>query len=97
MLGYDSPSNWTAIRKNITMLQAPSGILLEFDGFNGTTAVKQADVVLLEYPYEYPRSPSAALQDLDFYSIATSPNGPGMTYSIFSCVPISLLTLSAPC
>ncbi|BGP30989.1 alpha,alpha-trehalase ath1 [Rhodotorula toruloides] len=90
MLGYDLPSNWTAIRKNITMLQAPSGILLEFDGFNGTTAVKQADVVLLEYPYEYPRSPSAALQDLDFYSIATSPNGPGMTYSIFSIIAAEL-------
>ncbi|BGP23663.1 alpha,alpha-trehalase ath1 [Rhodotorula toruloides] len=90
MLGYDSPSNWTAIRNNITMLQAPSGILLEFDGFNGTTAVKQADVVLLEYPYEYPRSPSAALQDLDFYSIATSPNGPGMTYSIFSIIAAEL-------
>ena len=45
ILGKETPSNWTDIANNITILVDPSSnILLEFDGFNGTTAVKQADV-----------------------------------------------------
>ena len=45
VLGKETPSNWTDIANNITILVDPSSnILLEFDGFNGTTAVKQADV-----------------------------------------------------
>lgn len=45
ILGKETPANWTDIRNNITILVDPtSNILLEFDGFNGTTAVKQADV-----------------------------------------------------
>lgn len=30
ILGKDSPSNWTKIQQDITILKAPSGILLEF-------------------------------------------------------------------
>ncbi|GAA6031033.1 hypothetical protein JCM8097_003971 [Rhodosporidiobolus ruineniae] len=87
ILGYDAPTNWSDIRENITMLTSPqSGILLEFDGFNGTTEIKQADVVLLTYPFEYERSKTLALQDLDYYSAATSPNGPGMTYSVYAII-----------
>lgn len=40
--------------------------------------------VLLTYPLEYEQSATQALIDLDFYSLATSAEGPGMTYSIFS-------------
>ncbi|GAA5883213.1 hypothetical protein JCM16303_007308 [Sporobolomyces ruberrimus] len=85
ILGKETPANWTDIRNNITILVDPtSNILLEFDGFNGTTAVKQADVVLLTYPFQYNQSKTQGLLDLDYYSLATSPNGPGMTRSIFS-------------
>jgi hypothetical protein len=38
--------------------------------------------VLLTYPLEYPQP--NALEDLDFYAIHTSPNGPAMTYSNFA-------------
>ncbi|GAA5888338.1 hypothetical protein JCM5296_003292 [Sporobolomyces johnsonii] len=85
ILGKQTPSNWSDIAANVTILADPTtNILLEFEGFNGTTAVKQADVVLLTYPYQYPQPATQGLLDLDFYSIATSPNGPGMTYSVFS-------------
>ncbi|GAA5893369.1 alpha,alpha-trehalase ATH1 [Sporobolomyces salmoneus] len=85
ILGKETPSNWTDIADNITILVDPSSnIHLEFDGFNGTTLVKQADVVLLTYPFQFNQSKTQALLDLDFYSLATSPNGPGMTRSIFS-------------
>lgn len=46
--------------------------------------MKQADVVLLTYPFEYEQSPTQALTDLDFYATKTAANGPGMTYSIYS-------------
>lgn len=51
------------------------GVTLEYDGFNGTTSVKQADVVLLPYPLEFPQSETQALVDLDYYALATSPSG----------------------
>ncbi|GAA5880894.1 hypothetical protein JCM3774_003235 [Rhodotorula dairenensis] len=90
ILGKESPGNWSKIQQDITILKAQSGILLEFDGFNGTTPVKQADVVLLTYPYDYINSSTQSLANLDFYSLATSPNGPGMTYSIFSIIAASV-------
>ncbi|KAF7971069.1 hypothetical protein HWV62_22127 [Athelia sp. TMB] len=76
---------WQKIAAKITVLtDAASGIVLEYDGFNGSTAVKQADVVLLTYPLEYNQSAAQGTADLDFYALATSPSGPGMTYSVFS-------------
>lgn len=46
VLNISVPSNWSSIAANITVLSDPtSGIILEYDGFNGSTAVKQADVV----------------------------------------------------
>ncbi|KAF9920549.1 alpha,alpha-trehalase ath1 [Linnemannia zychae] len=78
-----TPSNWSEIADHIVLLyENSSNIVLEYDGFNATTPVKQADVVLLIYPLEYEvRNPKG---DLSFYAGANSPNGPGMTYSIFS-------------
>ncbi|KAF9131635.1 alpha,alpha-trehalase ath1 [Mortierella sp. 14UC] len=85
ILGLSSltPSNWSDIADNIAILyENSSNIVLEYDGFSATTPVKQADVVLLIYPLEFPvRNPKG---DLAFYAGANSPNGPGMTYSIFS-------------
>lgn len=88
--GFNVSSNWTDIANNITILTAPSGIVLEFEGYNATVAVKQADVVLMTYPLEYSRSSTAALQDLDFYALATSPAGPGMTYGMYSIIAAEL-------
>jgi trehalose/maltose hydrolase-like predicted phosphorylase len=85
VLGVDTPRIWTDIGNNIDVSVDPvSGIVLEFDGFNSTIEVKQGDVVLLTYPLEFSQSPTQALEDLDYYALRTSPNGPGMTYSIFS-------------
>ncbi|KII91942.1 carbohydrate-binding module family 32 protein [Plicaturopsis crispa FD-325 SS-3] len=84
-IGVTTPSNWSAIAAAVPVLRdSASGITLEYDGFNGTTSVKQADVVLLPYPLEYNQTAEQGLNDLDFYALATSPDGPGMTYSIFS-------------
>ncbi|CAD6935167.1 unnamed protein product [Tilletia controversa] len=88
--------NWTSIADNITILKTNGSdpvITIEsegFDGsiFNGTTAVKQADVVLMIYPLEFPTADPLA--DLDYYSAHTSTNGPAMTSSIHSIVAAEL-------
>lgn len=61
-----------------------AGLILEYTAMNGSISVKQADVVLiddfLDFPNEY------SLSDLDYYAGKQSPNGPGMTYGVFSIV-----------
>lgn len=48
ILGKETPSNWTDIASNMTILvESSSAVVLEFEGFNGTTPVKQADVSVL--------------------------------------------------
>lgn len=81
-------------------LQAPNvmigrneaaGITLEYTGMNGSVLVKQADVVLNTYPLRYTGTknsydPTDSLSDLDWYAAKQSPDGPGMTYAMFSIV-----------
>lgn len=55
----------------------------EYDGYPGDL-VKQADVVLLHYPWEMEMSIESQLADLDFYSNHTDPNGPAMTWGMHS-------------
>ena len=89
ILGFQDQvsSNWSDIAANITVLNTGGDrpITIEFEGFEATVIVKQADVVLNTYPLEAPQSLQPdPLADLDFYASATAANGPGMTYSIFS-------------
>jgi hypothetical protein len=47
IVGVTPPSVWMNISQNIVVLKDNnSGVTLEYDGFNGSTAVKQADVVV---------------------------------------------------
>ncbi|PWN46738.1 hypothetical protein IE53DRAFT_391103 [Violaceomyces palustris] len=89
----DVANNWTEIVDKISILtngEEEDTVVLEYDGFNGSTPVKQADVVLLNYPLEYPVPDAGA--DQSFYAGATSPDGPGMTYSVFSINSAQLST-----
>jgi len=53
---------------------------------NNSAAVKQADIVLLNYPLDYGVNYTEAdkLLDLDYYANRQSEDGPAMTYSIFA-------------
>lgn len=97
ILGKESQvhSNWSKIAEKITIQQSNvSQVTLEYDGFNGTTQVKQADVPLLIYPLEfaktYPSKEPSPSDDLDYHSAKTSSNGPGMTYSIYGIASAEL-------
>ena len=61
-------------------------ISLEYTSMNGSISVKQADVVLNIYPLAYNDDYLLEQQraDLDYYAAKQSPNGPGMTFAIFS-------------
>lgn len=64
-------------------------ILLEYPGMNGSTSVKQADVILNTYPLSFTRynyTAERSLSDLDYYAGKQSINGPAMTYAMFSII-----------
>lgn len=84
--GLEKNTTWEAIYENIAFPKARSNITLEFETMNNSAAVKQADIVLLNYPLDYGVNYTEAdkLLDLDYYANRQSPDGPAMTYSIFA-------------
>lgn len=86
-LGKDQNDTWADMAENVLLLRQ-NDVTLEYTTMNNSVEVKQADVVLNTYPLDYTRNyaPSAALNDLDYYALKQSPDGPAMTYAIFSIV-----------
>jgi trehalose/maltose hydrolase-like predicted phosphorylase len=67
------------------------GIHLQYDGYEGVT-IKQADVVMLQFPWEHPMPAEVARNDLDYYVPRTDPDGPSMTDSIHTIAHAALGT-----
>lgn len=65
------------------------GVHPEFAGYNGDQ-VKQADVVMLAYPWENPQPAEVTRADLAFYVPRTNPAGPAMTDSVHSILTSQL-------
>ncbi|PGH17473.1 hypothetical protein AJ79_01073 [Helicocarpus griseus UAMH5409] len=89
MLGIEQNQTWNEMAENVLVLRDPvADVTLEYTTMNGSTQVKQADIVLNTFPLRYTDeySPKNALSDLDYYAAKQSPDGPGMTYAIFSIV-----------
>ncbi|KAF7870317.1 hypothetical protein EAF04_004063 [Stromatinia cepivora] len=84
--GLEVNSTWLQLQQNIEFPSAASNITLEYQTMNNSAAVKQADVVLLNYPLDFNQNYTEAdkLLDLDYYANRQSPDGPAMTYSIFA-------------
>ncbi|KKA25316.1 acid trehalase [Rasamsonia emersonii CBS 393.64] len=85
--GIQQNNTWTDMASNILLLRE-NDVTLEYTTMNNSVQVKQADVVLVTYPLDYTSNYSStdALDDLDYYALKQSPDGPGMTYAIFSIV-----------
>ncbi|CAG8951114.1 hypothetical protein HYFRA_00006512 [Hymenoscyphus fraxineus] len=84
--GLPINETWQDLSEQIAFPVAASGISKEYETMNNSVKVKQADVVLLNFPLNYMQnySTEAKLKDLDYYSNKQSAEGPAMTYSSFS-------------
>lgn len=64
---------------------------LEYTGMNSSAAIKQADVIMLTYPFENEMiSDEQAYTNMELYSLKQVSYGPAMTFPIFSIVASDL-------
>ena len=85
-LGQPVPPAWSRIAAGLVVpLETLTGIRAhpEFYGYD-SQLIKQADVTLLQYPWEFPMAPSVAANDLIFYVPRTDPMGPSMSDAVNS-------------
>jgi len=94
LVGASAPARWADVAARLVVLNpVPLGgqpaVRPEFRGYNGQQ-VKQADVVLLTYPWEYPQPARVDRSNLEFYTPRYDPNGPAMTDSASSVIAAQL-------
>lgn len=90
--GYpDLPSNdtlkhWKSIADGLVIVyNATEDYHPEFAGYEGHTRVKQADVILTNFPWSMTEpTQKTAHNDLLYYENRTDPLGPAMTWSMFA-------------
>jgi trehalose/maltose hydrolase-like predicted phosphorylase len=93
VLGQAAPAAWSRIAAGLAVpVNAALGIHPEYSGYHGQL-VKQADVTLLQYPWNYPMSRQIAQNDLSYYVPRTDPMGPSMSDAVNS---IDSSTLGTP-
>ncbi|KAF8246310.1 hypothetical protein K440DRAFT_553753 [Wilcoxina mikolae CBS 423.85] len=91
IVGDTAPAKWADIYKKMFIpYNTNAGIVPEYANMNGSVEIKQADVVLINYPLEFRLNESQALNDLDFYARAQSPDGPAMTWAMFAIGALNL-------
>jgi trehalose/maltose hydrolase-like predicted phosphorylase len=88
--GGTTPARWERIADGLRVLAPhPLGghccVRPEFAGYNGDQ-VKQADAVMLTYPWEVEQSHQVDLSVLRYYAARYDPDGPAMTDSVNSIV-----------
>ena len=84
VLGLSVPSSWSQIAAGLVVpTQATPAIHPEFSGYAGQL-VKQADVTLLQYPWNYPMPAPLAQSDINYYVPRTDPGGPSMSDAVNS-------------
>jgi trehalose/maltose hydrolase-like predicted phosphorylase len=84
ILGKTADPQWSTVAQGLIKTvpyDAQAGIDKEYDGYDGS-AIKQADVVMLQYPWQFPMPASVAQANLDYYAPRTDLGGPAMTDAI---------------
>lgn len=72
LLGEPASPIWSDVEDNIFIpYNKHAAIIPEYETMNGSVEIKQADVVLINYPLEFRLNASQALNDLDFVSLLT--------------------------
>jgi trehalose/maltose hydrolase-like predicted phosphorylase len=95
VVGVTPPANWSTVADGLVQtmpFDASAGVYDEYAGYNGEP-IKQADVVMLTYPLDFPMAGGVGLKDLDYYAARTDLQGPAMTDAIHS---IDASALNAP-
>ena len=95
VVGQPADPSWTTVANGLTQtmpFDSTLNIYDEYDGYNGAQ-VKQADVVMLTYPVNFPMASGVGLNDLNYYAPRTDLQGPAMTDAIHS---IDASALNAP-
>jgi len=85
LIGATADPQWKLIADGLirTVPYDPKlGIHLEYDGYDEGVIVKQADTVMLQYPWQDAMPAGVAQNDLDYYQAHTDPDGPSMTDAI---------------
>lgn len=82
VVGSDAPAQWSTIAGKLRIpLDSATDTHPEYEGYTGQK-VKQADTVLMQYPYNWPMSKDIARNDLNYFAARTDPEGPAMTDSV---------------
>jgi hypothetical protein len=84
-VGQPPNPQWARIADNIYVAVDPDGTHPEYVGYTNEK-VKQADTVLMTYPFQYVTSRAVAAADLNRYMPVTDPGGPAMTASVEAIV-----------
>ncbi|MFL5862757.1 MAG: discoidin domain-containing protein [Solirubrobacteraceae bacterium] len=95
VVGATAPNSWATVANGVTQtmpFDSANNIYDEYDGYNGEQ-IKQADVVMLTYPLDFPMASGVGLSDLNYYAPRTDLQGPAMTDAIHS---IDASALNAP-
>jgi trehalose/maltose hydrolase-like predicted phosphorylase len=94
LVGAAPGPRWAEVAANLVVLEPRAldglpAVRPEFAGYDGQQ-VKQADVVLLTYPWEFPQPAAVDRSNLDYYTSRYDPDGPAMTDSVSSIVAAQL-------
>ena len=91
VLHRSAASSWTTMPDRMYVPSDPTyGVTSEYEGYAGAT-IKQADVVMLTYPWENPQSDELTARNLAYYAAkVTSSGGPSMTDAMHSIVSAQL-------
>ncbi|RYG51818.1 hypothetical protein EON67_02580 [archaeon] len=84
--GWLNASQRIVLLYNASVPGLEGGMHPEYAGYYNAT-IKQADVILLGYPLNTPlanNTPQTRLNDLEWYSRVSDPNGPAMTWGMFA-------------
>jgi trehalose/maltose hydrolase-like predicted phosphorylase len=94
-VGATPPASWSTVADGLVQTMpydSGLGVYDEYAGYDGEQ-IKQADVVMLTYPLDFPMASGVGLRDLDYYAARTDLQGPAMTDAIHS---IDASALNAP-
>ena len=90
LLHRPAPPSWRTVADGLVVPFDPAlGIHPEYDGYRGG-GIKQADTVMLTYPWEAAETRRVAAADLAYYMPRTDPGGPSMTDSIHAIDTLAL-------